>query len=58
MKKTVKKKIREIADAIDDNRLSIARGLIIKLEDEVGLFPDLQEYKSMLDRLEMLNDLW
>ena len=48
------KKLREITDAIDDEDLSTARSLIAELEDEVGLFPDLQEWKSMLDRLELL----
>jgi predicted ATP-binding protein involved in virulence len=48
------KKLREITDAIDDDELSTARALITELEDEVGLFPDLQEWKSMVDRLEML----
>ena len=48
-------RLRSIADAIDESNFAHARELANQLEKDVGLFPDLQEWKSMLDRLEMLN---
>ena len=47
-------KLSAIHDAIDAGHLKKARGLVKALEKSLGLFPDLQEMKSMLDRFEML----
>jgi hypothetical protein len=41
-------------DKIDAEDLGEARELLTVLEADVGLFPDLQEAKSLLDRLELL----
>ena len=41
-------------DKIDEEDLGKARELLIALEADVGLFPDLQEAKSFVDRLELL----
>jgi len=41
-------------DQIDAEDLDKARELLTALEVDVGLFPDLQEAKSLLDRLELL----
>lgn len=50
----IEKQLRAVADAIDEEDIAKARLLANKLEEELGLFPDLQEWKSMLDRLELL----
>lgn len=50
----VEQLLLSIYDKIDDNNFPDARDAIEKLESSVGLFPELQEAKSMLDRLEML----
>lgn len=41
-------------DKIDEEDFGKARELLAALEVDVGLFPDLQEAKSLLDRLELL----
>lgn len=48
-------RLKAIADAVDDDELVNARKLTNQLEQEVGLFPALQEWISTLDRLEMLD---
>lgn len=50
----IERKLSAIHDAIDDGHLKRARGLVKALEKSLGLFPELQELKSMLDRFEML----
>ena len=46
--------LAEIYDKIDEEKLDRAAELIADIEDDVGLFPELQEAKSLLARLEML----
>ena len=48
------RKLSAIHDAIDAGQLKKAREQIRALEKSLGLFPELQEMKSMLDRFEML----
>jgi predicted ATP-dependent endonuclease of OLD family len=50
----IERKLSAIHDAIDDGHLKKARGQVKALEKSLGLFPELQEMKSMLDRFEML----
>jgi predicted ATP-binding protein involved in virulence len=50
----IERKLSAIHDAIDDGHLKKARGQVKSLEKSLGLFPELQEAKSMLDRFEML----
>jgi predicted ATP-binding protein involved in virulence len=52
----IERNFNAIYDAIDEDNLKVARERANALEQEVGLFPDLQQVKSMLDRLEMLRD--
>lgn len=47
-------KLRSIYEALDKDDLAAAREKTVSLEEEIGLFPELQEIKSMLDRLEIL----
>lgn len=46
--------IGSIYDRIDEEKLDRAAELIADIENDVGLFPELQEAKSLLARLEML----
>jgi predicted ATP-binding protein involved in virulence len=50
----IERKLSAIHDAIDAGHLRKARGQVKALEKSLGLFPELQEMKSMLDRFEML----
>lgn len=50
----IEAEICAIHDAIDEGHLTKARRLTRALEKSLGLFPELQEIKSMLDRFEML----
>jgi predicted ATP-binding protein involved in virulence len=47
-------KIQSIFEHVDKEELEAARSEAKALEDAVGLFPELQGIKSLLDRLEML----
>ena len=49
-------KLSGIHDAIDAGHLKKARSEITTMEKALGLFPELQEMKSMLDRFEMLKE--
>lgn len=50
----IEQKLKAIHDAIDAGQLKKARSQVKALEKSLGLFPDLQEMKSMLDRFEIL----
>jgi energy-coupling factor transporter ATP-binding protein EcfA2 len=50
----IERKLSAIHDAIDAGDLKQARNQVKALEMSLGLFPELQEMKSMLDRFEML----
>ena len=47
-------RLSAVFDVIDEGDYTKARARIRDIEDQVGLFPELQGAKSMLDRLEML----
>ncbi|WP_295613003.1 hypothetical protein [uncultured Lamprocystis sp.] len=47
-------RLSAVFDVIDEGDYKKARARIRDIEDQVGLFPELQGAKSMLDRLEML----
>ncbi len=49
-------RLSAVFDVIDEGDYTKARARIRDIEDQVGLFPELQGAKSMLDRLEMLAD--
>ena len=50
----IEQQLADVYDRIDEENLVGASELIAKIQAEVGLFPELQEAKSLLDRLEML----
>lgn len=52
----IENKLRHVYDLIDNNQLAEAGKQIQRIEDDVGLFPDLQYAKSLLGRLKMLGD--
>ena len=51
----IEQKLRAIADAVDEEDWATARVTATAIEADVGLFPELQEWKSMLDRIELLS---
>ncbi|QDT24813.1 recombination protein F [Gimesia panareensis] len=52
----IEQNLRKIADAIDDGNWDSARAMVMEIEEDIGIFPELQEWKSMLDRIELLEN--
>ena len=48
------RRLATVYDRIDEEKLDIAAEFIADIENDVGLFPELQEAKLLLARLEML----
>ena len=50
----IERKLSKIFDLIDDDQILDAKKAVESLELEIGIFPELQEAISLVDRLEML----
>lgn len=49
-------RLSAVYDKTDEEDISNARNLLMNIEKDIGLFPELQEAKSYIDRLEMLKN--